>query len=115
MIHSFKFFWGRSRSFIEIMDEIDSSDEYLPSWSWAEEALHSHDDRYVVATEQREGIWDFLMRFPHDTVVPVISIMGPNGILHSEGINNNDGWGFDIDEDLITITYYKLRETLGEE
>ena len=115
MIKSFKFFWGPSRSFIELMAEIDSSEEYLPSWSWAEELLYPHDDRYVVTTEQHEGIWEFLMRFPYDTVVPVISILGPNGLLHTQNSNHNNGWGFDIDEDLITITYYKLRETLREE
>lgn len=115
MINSFKFFWGPSRSFVELMNEIDSSEEYLPSWSWAEELLHSNDDRYDVVTEEHDGIWEFLMRFPHDTVVPIISILGPNGTLHSENSNLSNGWGFDIDEDRLIITYYKLRGILGEE
>ncbi len=109
-MREFKFFEGFSRSFIELMAEIDSSEEYLPSWSWAEELLYSHDDRYVVVTEEHNGIWEFLMRFPYDSVVPVISILGPNGTLHCENSNLTNGWGFDIYEDRITITYYKLRE-----
>lgn len=105
---SFKFFEGVNP--LSIDDEfILNDDDFLPSWSWVEETFYSIDDRFILTTEQHRGIWGFLSQFEQNTVVPVFSIMGPNGILHT-ATSQHHGWGFDIQRDLLIVTYYKLRE-----
>jgi hypothetical protein len=112
---SFKFFEGvNPLSGDDDYEFFTNADDFLPSWSWVEDTFYSIDDRYILTTEQHRGIWGFLSQFEPNTIVPVYSIMGPNGILHTAE-TENDGWGFHIQRDLLTITYYKQRNMLGEE
>lgn len=104
---SFKFFEGVNP--LSVDDEfVLNDDDFLPSWSWVEDTFYSIDDRFILTTEQHRGIWGFLSQFEQNTIVPVLSIMGPNGFLHTAS-SEHHGWRFNIQRDLLTITYYKLR------
>ena len=109
---SFKFFEGVNP--LSIDDEFNLDEDFLPSWSWVEETFYSIDDRYVLTTEEHRGIWSFLSQFEQNTIVPVYSILGPNGILHTAS-SEHHGWGFDIQRDILIITYYKEIDILSEE
>ena len=101
MVKSFKFF-----------DEND--DEYVlressPTWMWDTDffVIGTRTHRWVIDRIQCSGILDFLSLFPDYYIVPVHSITG-NGITHTgNSEQRNDGWGFNIREEYLTIDYYR--------
>jgi hypothetical protein len=50
------------------------------------------------------GIIEFLSMFPPQMIIPVCSIVGPNGTIHN---GDGNGWGFNIQTDPIHITYLR--------
>jgi hypothetical protein len=63
---------------------------------------------YDTFTDYHYGIGSFLRNFPNNTIACVISITGPNGIIHNAD-NQGMGWGFDITSELIGITWCRFR------
>lgn len=106
MIKSFKFMSDN--------DNVDSDEvmffqeDYLEgsaSWTWS--PLFPPDNfQYEIITVTTNGIRDFLYMFPETFCVPVRTIVGPNGRTNYDESEYEDGWGFDIQTDPITIEYY---------
>jgi hypothetical protein len=88
-------------------EESDDEEYVGASWIFCRE---EHIDPYVyyVVVEYHNGIRSFLHQFPYHHVVSILSITGPNGIVHSAD-NENTGWGFDITSDLIRVEWLRFR------
>ncbi len=104
MISGFKFFTGN-----EDDDEflIEPLDDESPSWTWTS-LLPLEDYTYDVVETRSYGIHNFLSRFPNRFIVSVLSITGPNGRVHDANTQYDDGWGFDITSDLLTIKFLRF-------
>ena len=61
---------------------------------------------YQIVSADTNGIIEFLRMFPSEMIVPVSSIVGPNGVVHN-GENEGNGWGFNIQTDPIHVTYLR--------
>ena len=102
MVSEFKFF--------EDNDEtpegyINLENENIAIWMW-ESLMPPSDVMYDIVSVESNGIIEFLRMFPSDLIVPVCSIVGPNGVIHNGG-NEGIGWGFNIQTDTIHITYLR--------
>jgi hypothetical protein len=62
-------------------------------------------NQYDIITVTHNGIRQFLDCFPPLYILRLISITGPNGRVHNIDTYYDDGWGFDITSDLITIRW----------
>lgn len=90
------------------VEDIEEVEEYQgASWIFAREEHIDERHQYKV-TEHHYGIHSFLNHFPNYFIVPILSITGPNGIVHCAD-NEGIGWGFDITRDLIQIDYIRYR------
>jgi hypothetical protein len=76
------------------------------SWWFVTREYVSEYDNEIVGGEYR-GIHEFLDQFPPNYVAAVISIQGPNGILHDVH-NQGVEWGFDILSDMMTINWVRF-------
>jgi len=104
----------RSFKFMSDNDYDDSDDvlyihedflEGSASWTWY--PLHPEDNfRFEIITVTTNGIREFLYMFPETFCVPVRTIVGPNGRINFSESEYENGWGFDIQTDPITIEYY---------
>jgi hypothetical protein len=65
--------------------------------------------QYDIVVENHYGIHSFLRQFPSWYIVPVLSIIGPNGRIHNADTDYDDGWGFDITSDLISVEWVRFR------
>lgn len=114
MIRNFKFFSDNDDDdhLIEPLDEEFFSDEDGNgdgvSWSWSS-LLPLDRHTYDIVETQSNGIHEFLNRFPDRFVVSVLSITGPNGRFHDAHTDYEDGWGFDITSDLLTIRFLRFQ------
>ena len=109
MVKSFKFFVGNEEEEdypIEAL-EIETMDDDRTSWSWTC-MLPLDGYTYDIVETQSNGIHEFLGRFPNRFCVPVLSITGPNGRFHDTNTQYDDGWGFDITSDLLTIRFLRF-------
>jgi hypothetical protein len=70
------------------------------------ENLYGH--QYEVHFDNHYGIHSFLNNFPPGFIVTVLSIIGPNGRIHNYSTQYDDGWGFDITSDLITVEWVRF-------
>lgn len=78
-----------------------------PSWMYGK--IEDFDQcEYDIVTENHYGIHSFLNLFPDGLIVTVLSIVGPNNRIHSTDTHYEDGWGFDILNDLITIEWVRF-------
>ena len=94
---NFKFLRGEERPF-----------EETSSWIFGREE-HLYQYPYDIITEYHYGIHSFLNQFPTHFIVCILSITGPNEIVHNAD-NEGIGWGFDITCDLIKIEWIRFRE-----
>ena len=95
-MHTFKLLHGFS--------EPEPLPEHYATWMWDDEVFNPDRLRGDIVTGRFNGIGDFLYNFPENSIVIVRSILGVNsGIVH-DGPGN--GWGFNVREDLLEITYY---------
>lgn len=95
----FRFFQGSYE------EEVIALDNDMASWMYGRmENLDQYD--YNILVENHYGIHSFLNQFPGWFVVTIISITGPNGIIHNAE-NEGIGWGFDITSDLIRIEWVR--------
>ena len=89
-------------------DVLFIQDDFLEgsaSWIWL--PLHPEDNfQYEIITVTTNGIREFLYMFPETFCVPIRTIVGPNGRINSTESEYEDGLGFDIQTDPITIQYY---------
>ena len=89
-------------------DVLFIQDDFLEgsaSWIWL--PLHPEDNfQYEIITVTTNGIREFLYMFPETFCVPIRTIVGPNGRINSAESQYEDGLGFDIQTDPITIQYY---------
>jgi len=109
MVKSFKFFVGNEEEEdypIEALD-IETMEDDSPSWSWTS-MLPLDGYTYDIIETQSNGIHEFLGRFPNRVCVPVLSITGPNARFHDANTEYEDGWGFDITSDLLTIRFLRF-------
>ena len=58
-----------------------------------------------VVSGTYQGIHDFLSTFPDGYIVMVVSIEGPSDIIHFNSGQYDYGWGFNILEDSLQITF----------
>lgn len=65
--------------------------------------------QYDILVDNHYGIHSFLNNFHPGFVVTVLSITGPNGRVHNDDTEYEDGWGFDITSELITIEWVRYR------
>jgi hypothetical protein len=61
-------------------------------------------DNHVVSGTYH-GIRDFLSSFPEGYLVIVVSIVGPSDVTHFKNGQYEYGWGFNILEDTLQITF----------
>jgi hypothetical protein len=64
--------------------------------------------QYDIVRENHYGIHSFLNHFPPGFIVTILSITGPNNRIHTDLTEYEDGWGFDITTDLITIEWVRF-------
>lgn len=106
MVRSFKFM--SDNDYDDSDDVLFIQDDFLEgsaSWIWL--PLHPEDNfQYEIITVTTNGIREFLYMFPETFCVPIRTIVGPNGRINSAESEYEDGWGFDIQTDPITIQYY---------
>jgi hypothetical protein len=102
MISRFKFLTDNDED--EIPEGyINLENENIATWIW-ESLTPPSDTLYYIVSADTNGIIEFLRMFPSEMIVPVCSIVGPNGVVHNGG-NEGNGWGFNIQTDPIHITY----------
>jgi hypothetical protein len=105
MIRSFKFLTDNDDDIPEGYINLENIN--IDSWMW-ESLMEPSDATYDIVSVDVNGIIEFLRIFPSDMIVPVSSIVGPNGTVHN-GENEGFGWGFNIQTDPIHITYLRYR------
>jgi hypothetical protein len=89
------------------LDEITHQEYDGASWMYGK--IEDFDQcEYDIVTENHYGIHSFLNLFPSGFVVTVLSIVGPNGRIHNDNTEYEDGWGFDITSDLIRIEWVRF-------
>jgi len=108
MIH-FKFF-GDNNVGDDVPTPIDELIDYEvyngASWHYGgRENLGQYQCEIVV--EEHNGIHSFLSHFPPGFVVTILSITGPDGRFHDSDTDYEDGWGFDITSDLMSIEWVR--------
>jgi hypothetical protein len=102
MIRDFKFLSDNNED--EIPEGyINLENVEIASWMW-ESLMEPSDATYDIVSVEANGIIEFLRMFPSQMVIPVSSIVGPNGVVHNSE-NEGNGWGFNIQTDPIHITY----------
>ena len=89
------------------LDEIIHEEYDSASWMWGT-PMSLYGSQYEVRFENHYGIHSFLNLFPSGFVVTVLSIVGPNGRIHNDDTEYEDGWGFDITSDLIRIEWVRF-------
>jgi hypothetical protein len=105
-MRQFQFFKDNQHFQQEPEELILMSEPYATSWMWRSIPRHTP---HELITESHYGIGSFLSQFPPVTIVSVVSIEGPNNQYHSRD-NDGEAWGFDISQDLVTITWIRFLE-----
>jgi hypothetical protein len=104
MIRDFKFLSDNNED--EIPEGyINLENVEIATWMW-ESLMVPSTATYQIVSVDTDGIIEFLRMFPSEMIVPVSSIVGPNGVVHN-GENEGNGWGFNIQTDPIHVTYLR--------
>lgn len=93
--------------------EIQPLDDNTPSWMWVYDWPESTGYTHEVMVTHHEGIRDFLSMFPDLAIISVLKITGYIGQeerVHTGIENYDDGWGFDITSDLLTIQWLRFND-----
>lgn len=102
-MRTFKFFKGN-----EDDDIIAYIEHNGASWIFGK-VEHLNQYRYDILVDNYYGIHSFLNHFPPGDIVCIISITGPNGRVHTIDTEYEDGWGFDIVSDMLSIEWVRFR------
>jgi hypothetical protein len=106
MITNFKFLQDNNED--EDVYPIEEMEYGYDGASWMYGTIENLDQyQYDIIVGEHHGIHSFLNHFPPGYVACVISITGPNGIIHNAE-NDGDGWGFDITSDLIRVEWVRF-------
>jgi hypothetical protein len=94
-----------------ILRRLDDTDAV--SWMWDDGYVPINADTqpYELITRVYNGIIDFLAGFPTGYVVVVNRITGVASERTHTAETEREGWGFDIQNDLIEVTYYHFLNT----
>ena len=101
MIKDFKFLTDNDDDIPEGYINLENVE--IATWMW-ESLMVPSTATYQIVSVDTNGIIEFLRMFPSEILVPVSSIVGPNGVVHN-GENEGIGWGFNIQTDPIHVTY----------
>lgn len=96
-----------------ILRQIYDDDNDSASWMWDDGyvTINAETQPYELVSNVYEGIIDFLAQFPPRYVVIVHEIRGiASGRTHMAD-SEREGWGFNIQEDMIEVTHYKFLNT----
>jgi hypothetical protein len=94
------------REFKFFQDNEEDDDELVcASWMWGSLTINP----FEIVVEEHYGIRSFLSQFPSHQIISIHKIVGPDGVIHNRE-NNDSGWGFDILNDLIKITWIRYLE-----
>ena len=108
-MREFKFF-GDYNNDVDVptpIDELIDEGHNGASWHYGgRENLGQYQCEIVV--EEHNGIHSFLNNFPSGFIACILSITGPNGRIHTDDTEYDDGWGFDITNDLIGIEWVRF-------
>ena len=98
----FKFFAGKVDDYVyQVLPEETAS------WIWATELVDTvSSQNFDILTAETNGIINFLGMFPNHYRVVVLTIEGPNDIIHDG--TTRTGWGFNIQTDPLKITYLRF-------
>jgi hypothetical protein len=94
--------------------ELTPLPENMASWMWdSPEYIRIDPDTqpYELITSTCEGIGEFLSQFPNNYIVLVHEIKGLISNRVHNANNTGNGWGFDIQNDWIDVTYYRFLNT----
>lgn len=96
------------RPFKFLRKEIEDEDDEFnyASWTFVNPA-NIEEHNYSLVQNNCYGIRSFLHLFPAGHIVGVVSITGPNGVVHSID-NEGIGWGFDITSELIEVVWARF-------
>ena len=111
MISDFKFFDDNNESIF--------LDDDSPSWLYETQFLPSPDVPYEVVTTEHRGIREFLSMFPNRSIQVVRRITGLCSInntlrVHDGIVQYDDGWGFDITNDIIVVEWLRFNPEQNE-
>jgi hypothetical protein len=96
--------------FSENKDEFEFLDDDSPSWLYESHHLFEISRPYVIVNSRHRGIRDFLSMFPPRSIQVVRAIRGWSQAdgdirVHNGNVDYDDGWGFDIVNDLINVEW----------
>jgi hypothetical protein len=86
--------------------------ENMASWIWDGHAFIDPDTQdFELVTDYYDGIVDFLSQFPSNYNAVVKSIQGVASQIEHTYNTEQDGWGFNIQRDMLRITWYRFLGT----
>ena len=118
MLRDFKFLTNNDDGWDNLVrdgeDEITLLGDDSASWIWDDESytiFNFETQPYELVTHTFTGILDFLAGFPPGYIVVVHRIEGIDSRRVHTANSERIGWGFDIQNDLIRVTYYHFLNT----
>ena len=93
MIKNFKFLTDNDTNELEFGGFVHDLHDGFASWMWVQND-HNRDPHWVVDEMNTISIRSFLMCFPEQMIVPIISITGDN--ITMTIANDHDPWPFNI-------------------
>ena len=93
MIRNFKFLTDNNPNELEFGGFVDDLHDGFASWMWAHNDPN-RDPHWVIDEMNTLSIRSFLMCFPEQMIVPIISITGDNITMTID--NDHDPWPFNI-------------------
>lgn len=94
MISKFKFLRNNDEEEIEFGGFVHDLHDGYASWMWANPEMVQGDPHWEPNEMVVTSIRTFLLNFPEQMIVPVLSITGDNITMTIE--NEHDGWPFNI-------------------
>jgi hypothetical protein len=93
VIRNFKFLTDNNPNELEFGGFVDDLHDGFASWMWAHNDPN-RDPHWVIDEMNTLSIRSFLMCFPEQMIVPIISITGDNITMTID--NDHDPWPFNI-------------------
>ena len=94
MIRNFKFLTDNDTNELEFGGFVHDLHDGFASWMWANPEMVQGDPHWTPEEMVVTSIRTFLMNFPEQMIVPIISIVGDN--ITMTIANDHDPWPFNI-------------------
>jgi len=94
MIRNFKFLTDNDEEELEFGGFVHNLQDGYASWMWTGRDYLDRDPHWVIDEMNTISIRSFLMCFPEQMIVPIISITGDNITMTID--NDHDPWPFNI-------------------